>query len=239
MKDGFKLGLIYTGFITCIVIYWVLYEFTPVFHANFVRGEDKLVEWITFAGFLSASIFSFCIFRFHKNMSKFAKLYICMLGLFFFVCAGEEISWGQRQFGYKTPDNIESINEQDEFNLHNIEFEKFKYLKFIHPKDIVSWFMKLFGIIVPFVCWFIFRKPESVVWRFFPPPSLIPCFLFPELIVMRQDSVRNWAQVRYGEAAVEMWKLQADEVTEMYWGLCAILAAWAIYNAWKQYKTAS
>jgi hypothetical protein len=33
---------------------------------------------------------------------------------------GEEISWGQRLFGFETPDVLEEINRQDEANLHNI-----------------------------------------------------------------------------------------------------------------------
>ncbi len=34
--------------------------------------------------------------------------------------AGEEISWGQRIFGFSTPDFLADINDQQEFNLHNI-----------------------------------------------------------------------------------------------------------------------
>ncbi|NCC50419.1 MAG: hypothetical protein EOM20_04300 [Spartobacteria bacterium] len=233
MKDVYKLGIIYISFIVCAILYWVVYDMAPGFHEHIVQGEDKLVEWITFFGFMGASIISFSIFRFRKTMTKFTKFYVFMLGLFFFVCAGEELSWGQRQLGFETPKNVEVINEQNEFNLHNIEFEQFKYLSFIRPKDIVSWFMKLFGMIVPFACWFIFRNPNHFIWRYFPPPGLIPCFLFPELIVMRQDTVQAWAYARYGETAKAMWNLQADEVTEMYWGLCAILAAWFIFKAWK------
>jgi hypothetical protein len=33
---------------------------------------------------------------------------------------GEEVSWGQRLFGFETPDVLEEINRQDEANLHNI-----------------------------------------------------------------------------------------------------------------------
>ena len=33
---------------------------------------------------------------------------------------GEEISWGQRVFGFETPEALKEVNEQDEFNLHNL-----------------------------------------------------------------------------------------------------------------------
>jgi len=35
---------------------------------------------------------------------------------------GEEISWGQRIFGWETPDSLASINAQDETTIHNLEF---------------------------------------------------------------------------------------------------------------------
>ena len=38
-----------------------------------------------------------------------------------FVGFGEEISWGQRIFGFSTPDSLAEINVQTEFNLHNID----------------------------------------------------------------------------------------------------------------------
>lgn len=37
----------------------------------------------------------------------------------FFVVAGEEISWGQRIFGFKTPENYAKMNTQHELTLHN------------------------------------------------------------------------------------------------------------------------
>lgn len=40
--------------------------------------------------------------------------------LFFIVCGGEEISWGQRLLGFDTPKIIDEVNLQHETNLHNI-----------------------------------------------------------------------------------------------------------------------
>ena len=41
--------------------------------------------------------------------------------LLFFFGAGEEVSWGQRIFGWETSEAMKEINRQDETNLHNIE----------------------------------------------------------------------------------------------------------------------
>lgn len=48
-----------------------------------------------------------------------SALYVAFAAVMFF-CAGEEISWGQRIFGFATPEGFEEINKQDELTLHNI-----------------------------------------------------------------------------------------------------------------------
>lgn len=42
------------------------------------------------------------------------------LGFLFFIAAGEELSWGQHYFGFATPETMEKVNVQKEFNLHNV-----------------------------------------------------------------------------------------------------------------------
>lgn len=46
--------------------------------------------------------------------------YLGFAALFFFG-GGEEISWGQRILGIKTPEVVGEINDKDELNLHNLE----------------------------------------------------------------------------------------------------------------------
>ena len=43
-----------------------------------------------------------------------------LLGIFFFFCVGEEISWGQRLFGWETFSLFQIANVQDETNFHNL-----------------------------------------------------------------------------------------------------------------------
>lgn len=42
------------------------------------------------------------------------------LSMLFILAAGEELSWGQHYFGFATPEAMEEVNVQNEFNLHNI-----------------------------------------------------------------------------------------------------------------------
>ena len=45
-----------------------------------------------------------------------------ILAFIFFFGFGEEISWGQRIFGFETPEAIANSNIRDEFTIHNLEF---------------------------------------------------------------------------------------------------------------------
>lgn len=48
------------------------------------------------------------------------RVFLGALGFVFFVACGEEVSWGQHLLGFATPEPIEQLNRQDEFNLHNL-----------------------------------------------------------------------------------------------------------------------
>lgn len=80
-----------------------------------------------------------------KGNGKRRKIfYILFLGLFLFFFF-EEISWGQRIFGFSTPESLEEMNMQDETNIHNIGFSD--SLFWIHL--LMGFFMVTVGIIFP------------------------------------------------------------------------------------------
>lgn len=48
------------------------------------------------------------------------RFWLGSLALLFVFVGGEEISWGQRLFGFATPENLAAVNVQGEFTLHNV-----------------------------------------------------------------------------------------------------------------------
>lgn len=58
-------------------------------------------------------------YRWQKILGQ-KNLFYLLLGVLFFICFGEEISWGQRIFNIKTPEIISEFNAQKEINLHNL-----------------------------------------------------------------------------------------------------------------------
>ena len=85
--------------------------------------EDYWVENLTAVWFLLAGILLFVTARGERS---FLRRCVYILGGMAMVFAGgEEISWGQRLFGFATPDFLMPLNAQKEFNVHNINYAMF------------------------------------------------------------------------------------------------------------------
>lgn len=81
-------------------------------------SENGFVETIQVIFILSALLV--IIYSIKKSKIKIEKriLLIISFGLFYYL--GEEISWGQHYLNFNTPVILENLNNQKEFNLHNI-----------------------------------------------------------------------------------------------------------------------
>ena len=90
---------------------------TPETFHNLTR-EDYWVESLTAVWFFLAG----CLFfgTAWREPSLFRRGVYILGGMAMLFIAGEEISWGQRIFGFATPDFLLPLNRQQEFNVHNI-----------------------------------------------------------------------------------------------------------------------
>ncbi len=110
-KHYLKVILLLVG-ITTVLFVW-RGEFNFVYD---ITREDGVIENIT--AFLYFIGLLFCVFAMIKSKNKFLPI-LWMLLCFLFL--GEETSWFQRFFNYSV-EAVESINEQGEFNIHNLKF---------------------------------------------------------------------------------------------------------------------
>ncbi len=88
---------------------------------RFITGEDSILEWLQFAGYLAGSAGALLVSQElqRRRLRTAASLYLLLaLGLFFI--AGEEVAWGQRILGLETPESLRKINRQEELTVHNI-----------------------------------------------------------------------------------------------------------------------
>ena len=90
-------------------------------------AEDALFENIGVAAFFIASgLFLLAFARSDASENRLLgfrtrrNYYFLLLSALMFVCAAEEISWGQRIFGWQTPAWVAAVNVQGETNIHNM-----------------------------------------------------------------------------------------------------------------------
>jgi len=136
-------------------------------------GEDGAAENLQVLFFALAWILCFpVIARLWKAGAKlFAVMYLVLsLGLGFII--GEELSWGQRIFGWETSEEMKAINKQEETNIHNIEGIGDK-IKWVHVV------MGAYGTILPliFLRAQITARPLDAVFLLVPHFTLLPYFL--------------------------------------------------------------
>ena len=80
--------------------------------------EDYWVENLTAVWFLLAGLLLFVTAWAERSFLR--RCVYILGGMAMVFAAGEEISWGQRIFGFATPDFLMPLNAQQEFNVHNI-----------------------------------------------------------------------------------------------------------------------
>lgn len=82
--------------------------------------EDGPIEYGSSLFWVLAVVTGWLGLQDQKELPKSRRAAAALVTLFCGVCGGEEISWGQRIFGFAGPRSLISINHQHETNLHNI-----------------------------------------------------------------------------------------------------------------------
>lgn len=152
MREKYKLSALelYTLLSLLIILllgYLLFYTNVRIFE-RYVE-EDGTVEWLTVVGLMMGCIVAFSRFiRLFKKRSWWFLLVTLGLALVLFFGSGEEISWGQRIFGWKTPAYFEKHNAQHETNIHNLIEDGVKLNKLIFS-TILSIFLAIYLLVIP------------------------------------------------------------------------------------------
>lgn len=119
-----------------------------VFNERFAN-EDGIVENLTTLALLCVSIL--CGYRLIRQWNARHGFWLAGTALFavlFFFAAGEEISWGQRIFGWESSEYFMERNAQNETNLHNLVVGETKLNKLIFSQ-LLGITMGLYLLVVP------------------------------------------------------------------------------------------
>jgi hypothetical protein len=150
------------GALLLVAGWWVF--FLDAATVTALTREDGPVEYLGMLCWFAAAGASFLAFFRSERGVRIAgwktrrNWFFVLLGILFVFAGGEEISWGQRIFGFDTPDAWRELNLQSEFNVHN--------LPIFNAKDAEN--VAKTG----FARWISMERMFAVFW-------LSYCFLFP------------------------------------------------------------
>lgn len=82
--------------------------------------EDYPLEYASVLAWLTAALCAAAALVVERHRFRAKLVFYVPLILFFVVCLGEESSWGQRMFAFRTPPVLQALNTQGEMTLHNI-----------------------------------------------------------------------------------------------------------------------
>jgi hypothetical protein len=192
------------------LIFWLAFGivgFALVTTLHFVNQESyikfaskaKLAENIqAFFYFAGGLIFIYLGFRqpWAQGKSKFLLLPF-LLGVFYLLVCGEEISWGQDFLKYNTPSFLGN-NLEGESNIHNMPFLDSEEAIITQDRALHA-FVLLYGILIPLAYRFSSKIRGFLNRIYFPvaPLAVLPFFVLG--IIYRQAIGLNYPHYTHGE----------------------------------------
>jgi hypothetical protein len=111
-------------------------------------ANTGLIEHLT-VGVLIPGILAaiYALIRFRRLLpTRWAQLWLVLWTLACIYFAGEECSWGQWYLEFETPEQLTTLNDQGEFNFHNMS----SWLD-QKPRTLVEVFVVVAGLLIPIV----------------------------------------------------------------------------------------
>ena len=170
--------------------------------------EDEYLEWGTFWAFMFAAAVCVLAGVYQRRASGRLPWFLLGLGVFCFVVAMEEISWGQRIFAYRPPAYFLEHNFQQELNFHNVISTKLRKLA-------LKMVILGYGVVLPLLglqpgIKRLFARMGVVV----PPLALMPSFFATFILYQRYDGFA-WLNDDWDSDWWSRWSLTGEWVEIM------------------------
>lgn len=111
-----------------IILLFISFYAASYLHYQFLYEEDGFFESLTAVLAIASSLLMLVsVCRTKNHNGTIIKL---ILSVLFFLFGMEEISWGQRIFGWETPTFLATRSLQNETNIHNV-FNEYLYYMYI------------------------------------------------------------------------------------------------------------
>jgi len=210
-----------------------------------IPNEIGFLEIATELFLLPAMVMSVFIFLRRRELPRRFGWLVLLGGLAALYFAGEEISWGQTYFQWRTPEAMAELNKQGETNLHNLELAKYgPWVDLLDdvlsniPRQTMLLMCLVGGIILPLTL----RKrlaaaPQNFwhwaipTWRIVPAAMLAVGSTIPEKLydafIKHNPDVPNWPRDGYAYMALVD---PAGELKEYAFALVILVYIFSIYR---------
>jgi len=152
--------------------------------------EDHIIENFQFIVLFIGSFVSLFFALKFKVKNKYLHYFFLIAFFCLFLVSGDEISWGQRIFNFKTIDTIKSYNLQNENTIHNLDFiDEFVRIGYI--------LLSLFGVFSKSIGKLV-SKNKSLI-NYLPDNIFLGYFIFPAVYNVLEyfyfnNSIKDWAE---------------------------------------------
>lgn len=229
MEERGTIGSEYSRYKVCfyiaIILLLVLYAVNlllDVESAFKLNDEDGIIENLTAISFFATAVIFLILFI------RTRAVILLFFVLAFIFGGGEEISWGQRVFDFETPDSIETVNAQREFNIHNLNVfnsvdedgHKQGISRFFGFNFLFFLFCLFYGILLPLMMNIGFVRKIVERLRLPVPPLIIGIFFLINYLLFKGLSVLNVV-----EGSSIQFASVIDESKELGWALVFLLIA--------------
>ena len=151
-------ALVAVAFGLTIATYAALFADDATVHA--LAGDERVIETIGAFAFGFASLFAVLAGLRTRRADRAQATWLFLLGFVLFLAFGEEISWGQHFLEFQTPAEVQELNNQAEFNLHNLKIldsrdtsgaRKTGLGFFVNSNRFIDYFMAGLFLVLPLV----------------------------------------------------------------------------------------
>jgi len=186
-----------------LAVFAIIVFIFPQLVPDWIENENGLVELGTPLLLLPAIIAGFMTCAGNRRLTApWLTIWLSLVTLGCVYMAGEEISWGQQLLGWETPEALQTLNDQQETNIHNISswFDQ-------KPRLLLELWILAGGIYLPLrnrVAGIEYPAGDVRYW-FWPTPIVLPAALIAVLVKIpeRLENLFGWwpydFHVRYSE----------------------------------------
>jgi hypothetical protein len=195
-------------------------------------GEFGFLEQATVVFLAAVLVFWVLILRRRRSLPVRVRWVVVLGGVAAIYFLGEETSWGQHYLGFRTPPAIAEINEQGEFNIHNLEFGWANLFNNL-PRQLMLAGCLIGGVVLPLALRPRVRRiqnPRSFWFWVLPTRRLVPICVLAVLSTVPEHSLDAWCRVADGTYLWMAFVKPGGEFKEYCYAFVMLLYFWSIWR---------